>query len=277
LLSERLEARRRWHPPVIGPVDGFLLFLRWLWCAASIAKIAAAFELNSDTLQKRLHEVAEEVHDVLVGTYITEQAGARLPRRQDLPGCELIVDATAHDRRRPVGRYQQAQKYFSGKHHTYHLKLQVVTNRDGLAVHVVPGVPGAQNNIQSFRDGIHEIEQLVAMHEGDPCHILADKGYVGEIPSDTAVLMTAHKPAPGYYLSQQQLRENQLFSRHRVLVENFFGRVVVKFYIMVRTWVFADDFYPAIFPICCALVNFDLRQQGDCRCGGRTAISIACT
>jgi hypothetical protein len=54
-LSEGLEVRRRGHPPVIGPINGFLLFLRWLRCAASIAKIAAAFELNPDTLQKSVH------------------------------------------------------------------------------------------------------------------------------------------------------------------------------------------------------------------------------
>jgi hypothetical protein len=51
---------------VIGPIDGFLLFLHWLRCAVPIAKIAAALSLNADTLQKRLHEVMEQVHSVLV-------------------------------------------------------------------------------------------------------------------------------------------------------------------------------------------------------------------
>jgi hypothetical protein len=35
----------------------------------------------------------------------------------EAPG--LIVDATMHDRGRPVGRDEDAQKYFSGKHHIY--------------------------------------------------------------------------------------------------------------------------------------------------------------
>jgi hypothetical protein len=113
-----------------------------------------------------------------------------------------------------------------------------------------------------LRDYVSGIEQLVVMHEGEPCHILADKGYIGESHSDTVVLVTPHRPPPGLYLSQQQLHENQVLSRNHVLVGNFFGRLVVKLYIMVKGWAFAEDFYPAIFRICCALVNFDLRPDG---------------
>jgi hypothetical protein len=83
------------------------------------------------------------------------------------------VDATVQDRGPPVGRYEDAQKYFSGKHHIYCLKSQVVTNREGLAVHVVAGVPGVQHDLRLFRDYVREIEDLVAMHEGESCHILA--------------------------------------------------------------------------------------------------------
>jgi hypothetical protein len=97
---------------VIGPTDSFLLFLHWLRQAAPIVKIAGAFSLNADTFQKCHHEMTDQVHDVLVDIYITGQARAPLPRRLDYPGCGILVDATVQDRGRPVGRYENAQKYF---------------------------------------------------------------------------------------------------------------------------------------------------------------------
>jgi hypothetical protein len=45
-------------------------------------------------------------------------------------------------------------------------------------------------------------------------------------------------------------------------VENFFGRPQGKFAIMTHRWTFGEPRYPAVFTVCCALVNFDLRRQG---------------
>jgi hypothetical protein len=73
---------------------------------------------------------------------------------------------------------------------------------------------------------------------------------------------------PSGYLSQEEVRHNRRLSHHRVIVENFFGRLCAKFHIMVRRWAFGEQLHPAVFRICCAFVNLDmLRPGGALRAG----------
>jgi hypothetical protein len=46
-----------------------------------------------------------------------------------------------------------------------------------------------------------------------------------------------------------------------VIVENFFGRLGNKFEITDRRLALLESFYPVVFEICCALVNFDTRPR----------------
>jgi hypothetical protein len=86
--------------------------------------------------------------------------------------------------------------YYSGKHRHYCLKSQVITNREGLAVHIVAGVPGAKHDFQLFQENLAAVEELVAAHPGEPTHILADKGYNrGRGFGDGGAGYTAESPA----------------------------------------------------------------------------------
>jgi hypothetical protein len=135
-------------------------------------------------------------------------------------------------------------------------------------MHVVAGVPGSTHDLALFRDTSERLAQLIAQkpHQ-QPRAILADKGYIGFIPTDRARLhlLTPHKKPYQGSLTAVDTRENATVSSQRVVVENFFGRLSTKFHIMVRRWGFDDEYYPIIFEICCALVNFDI-QHGS---GGR--------
>jgi hypothetical protein len=142
------------------------------------------------------------------------------------------------------------------------LKSQVITNRDDLDVHIVAGVYGAKHDFQLFRDNLAAIEELVASYPGEPSHILAEKGYAGDVGSRMVVLVISHKARPGLPLVPRERRENAVLSRNRVIVENFFGRLHGKFAIMAHRWTFGERGYPAVFTFCYSLVNFDLRTQG---------------
>jgi hypothetical protein len=223
--------------------------------------------LRPDTLHRHLIEVAEVTHDILVGKYIDDQAAAPLPVHSELPGCGLVVDATVHNRGRPCIPFEDAKQYFSGKHRIYCLKSQVITNRDGVAVHVVAGVHGSMHDFRLFCENLPAVEQLVAMHPGEPTAIMAD---MGDTNSRTLRLVTPHRQPPQGRLSHQEIRENREIASNRVIVENFFGRLQGKFHLMVRRWSQRESLYPTFFRICCALTNFDLRPDGGSplRAGG---------
>jgi hypothetical protein len=48
-----------------------------------------------------------------------------------------------------------------------------------------------------------------------------------------------------------------------VIVENFFGRLRTKFAILIKRWPLDDASDSIIFELCCALVNFDIRPEGN--------------
>jgi hypothetical protein len=142
------------------------------------------------------------------------------------------------------------------------LKSQVLTNRGGFAVLVHAGIPGAQHDLSLLRRTLPDIEQLIMAHPGQPCEILADKAYIGDIGSRVVRLVTRQKQLPNRFLNSDQVRDNNPLSHHRVVIENFFGRLSGKFRIIIGRWAFLEEFYPKIFRVCCALVNFDILRPG---------------
>jgi hypothetical protein len=258
LVETELDVLKRGRARIIGPLDSLLLFLHWLRTANAADRIASAFSLKGTTLASQLHKVAQAIHRPLVEEYITAIAAEPLRESASFPRCGLIVDATVQKRGRPVGEFADAKKYFSGKHWIYCLKSQVITNRAGLALHIVAGVPGSVHDFKIFKDNSEGLAEYIRQHHGEATKILADKGYIGPSVSPVINVFTPKKPGRNNILSQSDLTYNEGLSSARVVVENFFGRLSTKFHIMVRRWAHEDEYYPIIFEICCALTNFDL-------------------
>jgi hypothetical protein len=277
-LEPVLARPQRGRVRVIGAIDSLFLFLHWLRTGSSINMIAAGFNLRQETLHKRMLEVVKLIETPLTARYLDEMAKAPFHGDDDFGGCGLVVDATVQNRGRPAGQFADVVKYFSGKHRLYCLKSQVVVNRSGFAVLVHAGLLGSQHDLAVFRQTLPDVERLVRAHPGEPCHILADKGYIGEIASQWVHLVTPVRQPQNGYLGQEEIRHNRVLSRQRVIVENFLGRLSAKFHIMVRRWAFSEQLYPSVFRICCALVNFDmLRPRGALRAGDGTFYRKALT
>lgn len=262
LVEGRLTLGGRGRPRAIGPKDSLLLFLNWLRTGNSLELVATGFELKKATVDRTVKEVARVATPISVDRFITRQARMPFPAQEDFADCGLVVDARVQDRGRPVGTQLEAKSYYSGKHHLYCLKSQVVTNRDGLAVLVDAGVRGATHDLTLFRQGVRGVEALIDAHPGEPCKILADKAYIGDSGSPRVVLVTPIKKEPGLFLTAAQLTYNRIHARNRIVVENFFGRLTAKFSITLYRWAGDVSLYPTVFLACCALVNFDLRPDG---------------
>jgi hypothetical protein len=110
----------------------------------------------------------------------------------------------------------------------------VITNRLGFAVHIVAGLPASRHDFGLFCDYLTSVEELVGPHRGERCGILADKGYVGTLASTTVKLTTPYKTPRGEYLSPEERHAIRLLSSERVVIENYFGKLSVKFQLMAR-------------------------------------------
>jgi hypothetical protein len=128
-------------------------------------------------------------------------------------------------------------------------------------LHVVADVPGSVHDLALFRSTVTELEELVASKPNGSRKILANQGCIDFTDSQILKLMTLYKKPRNGALSQAQLAANKKLSSARVLLENYFGRLSNRFLIMVRRWGFEEQFYPAIFKICCALENYDILAE----------------
>jgi hypothetical protein len=95
---------------------------------------------------------------------------------------------------------------------------------------------------------------------------MAEKRYLGNIGPATVHLVRPPKQSPGRYLNQEQLLENRVLARNRIVIENFFGRLTGKFDVMGRPGAFAKAVFPRVFEIRCSRVNVD--DPGQAFCGG---------
>jgi hypothetical protein len=148
VIEAQITVPTRGRRPAIGAKESFFLFLRWLRSANPIDQIATHFDLRSPMLYKHLNKLALAVHGPLATKFITD-----LPEQplrvtgSDYRSYGLVVDVTVQKRVQPVAAFEEARRYFSGKHRIYCPKSQVVTNRHGVALHVVAGVPGSVHDL----------------------------------------------------------------------------------------------------------------------------------
>jgi hypothetical protein len=186
------------------------LFLHWLRSANPIDQIAAHFDLKFPTLYKHLHKLALAVHNRLVTKYMTDLREQPLRvTGDDYRSYGLVVDATVQKRGWPAASFEEARRYFSEKHWIYCLKPQAVTNRQGLALHVVAGVPGSVDDLTLFRSSVTDLEELVASKPNEPTKIPADKKYIGFADSQILQLMTPYNKPRNGVLIQVQLATNK--------------------------------------------------------------------
>jgi hypothetical protein len=180
VIEAQITVPTRGRRPVIGAKDSLFLFVHWIRSVNPIDQIAAHFDLRSPTLYKHLHKLALAVHDPLVTKYTTDLWEQPLRvTGSDYRSYGLVVDATVQKRGWPAASFEEVRRYFSGKYPIYCLKSQVVTNRQGLALHVVAGVPGSVHDLAPFRSTVSELEELMARKPNEPTKIHADKGYIG--------------------------------------------------------------------------------------------------
>uniref|UniRef100_H3GYU3 DDE Tnp4 domain-containing protein n=1 Tax=Phytophthora ramorum TaxID=164328 RepID=H3GYU3_PHYRM len=191
--------------------------------------------------------------------------------------CALYaVDVTFQQSWRPGGFIQENDKYYSGKHHLYGLKVEVSVDTRGFAINCSEHAKGATHDITMFKDNksFHQAKMAKlpgeeVLHDDGPLKekfpnewaILADKGYQG-----LANYLRCIHPKKGRSLSRAEETSNDQISSDRVIVENYFGRLNVLWRITTDKYRWNESLYDDVFRLSVALTNFHvsispLREQ----------------
>ena len=253
-IEKAVNTSKRGRKTKFTPLDQFILFLHFLKSYPRLESMKPILHIEASTYQRIILKFLNEASPVLEDRLITKIAKeCQIITKEDFPNAGYVVDATVQKINEPDLSWEISRQYFSGKHYIYCLKSQVIVTLQGLVVHIVSGIKGADHDKSIFNESIDDFLENTSRLEGEN-QIIADKGYVD---SDTDVLITPVKGAY-YTLSRDALLHNDKVSKIRIIIENFFGRLKCRYRIMSEQYRGSHGCYPAIFKTCCALVNFEL-------------------
>jgi hypothetical protein len=133
IVSATLTEAKRGRKQVVGPIDGFFLLLCWLRKAVPIGSMAVVFQMHVAPVYKTRKKITKDVHEHLIHQFILKAATQPVTAGENFLGCGLIADATVQWRGRPIGEFEEARLFFSGKQQIDCITWQVMTNREGMA------------------------------------------------------------------------------------------------------------------------------------------------
>lgn len=245
--------------PQIAQKDVFIILLHFFRRYPRLEEMSAALGMTASKLSKIIDKAINAAFERYVPLLINRPAETiDLPTDQNVPECGYIVDATVQRILVPTGTFEQKKQWFSGKHGSYCLKSQVITDMKGAAIMVNSGYVGSIHDMHIFRETMEEWHRIAILHPKTPQKVLADKGYQA---NDVPELVTPIKGTPDK-LSRQDNAFNERIGKTRIVVENFFGRLKNRYAIIGSVYRHSHELYPKIFNLCCAFTNFEIRLCG---------------
>jgi hypothetical protein len=217
------------------------------------------FGVNHNTLNNALRTVMKPCHSVFTNKIIEEIQAKDLIKVSKYPEAKLIVGATINRIHIPSGNFEDKKLFFNGKHKSYCLKSQIITNRQGLCFLIHSDFAGSYHDFRIFNEEIVDIEKLFGKHSNikNPV-ILADKRYIGNVQSSSIKCLMPKRNPPNSQLLQLDIKRNRKISSEKVIIENYFERLQQKYHIMSQTFRSERVNFSFYFEICCSLTNFDI-------------------
>jgi len=264
--------------PRINNFDSFFLLLNFLHVYLQANKLATLFGITEGTYHETVHKSLKIVGPLLTALYLKPMSFQSLLESNALnakfPQAMMIIDGRFQESYRPVGRFNEAKRYFSGKHWDYGLKTTVGIYPNGRAVFVTKHDPGSvHGKIQiTSSENLALILGLIRKRPEDAqydCHdpdaalkspknwaVLGDKAYIG-CDSSFRVICPS-KPSKNHPLTLEEKALNQKISSERILIENYFGRLVSKFAVMKELYRGDHNLYDDLCHVCHALTNYHI-------------------
>ena len=236
-------------------------------------KHAADFRLQPSAFERMVDKMLGVIEPILTSLYIVKPSGMGYRKFDNFPYALYATDVKFQQSNRPGGTFQDAKKYFSGKHHLYGLKVECSVSADGRCVDVTKHYAGSVTDASIFIENLDTHLQMLKKTDADrvlpssdfqegasrfPDHwaVLVDKGYQG-MGVHVRTIQPKKQPPHGS-LSADDIDRNRLVSHDRVIVENFFGRVNMLWRVMYKTYTWKEERYDQLVRVCFALTNFHI-------------------
>jgi len=219
-----------------GPFDEFLLLLNFFKFYPLFDQFAQYCGYNQATsVEVLLRRVIETVWEFVKPVSKRYQDEKKKISFEQYPEVALIIDVTFQPCYRPTGRFYEARYYWSHKHYQYGIKTEVGTSPNGCAMFVSKHYPGSVHDFTLFSKNLQNYQSFLQKKTTDNSindigelrnkyphswALMADRGYEGAARFIRAIL-----PKKGTRLSLEDTTRNRKFNEHRVIIENFFGRM----------------------------------------------------
>lgn len=267
---------RRGKRGIDSPKDLLFMLLVVLKHGGEWGFLATMFNRNVSTFEKSIMRFIDVILDSLMDRFflqVRRECTMRVLTSNQMvfsnfPTALYACDVKFHHTNRPRGSMRDVKAYFSGKHKLYGYKTEVSVAPNGMAIYASEHVPAAVSDIEIFKRNIRTHRQLTLKDddeksiadpdslENDAWAILFDKGYVG-CQQLVRAFIPKKKPIRGSLSTTDKIR-NGLLSSDRVIVENWFGRLVSLWGIMFKQYRWSEGNYDTFFALCLCLTNFHI-------------------
>lgn len=238
--------------------DRMLVFLIYARLYPSYLLLEYLFNIDESNICRIIHEF----EPILSKKIIINRHGKKITSIDELKRIipdldKILVDATEQKIQRPRKKSIR-NKYHSGKKKAFTIKTQIITNKNGLILHVSDPSPGRTHDYKDFKES--PIPKWLKQNS----HITAfgDSGYQGvntDYP-DIKFNIPIKRHKAKIKLTRSEKIRNTKQRKNRIKVEHAIGRLK-KFRILADTYRNSKKNYSAIFKSIVSLTNFRMLER----------------
>jgi hypothetical protein len=248
-------------------IDRFFILMVFLTSGCTLTQMGSGLGVSRALITRVVHQTLDDVQAPLEQFFPATQADIQCEATFDNhPDAFGIVDASPIFIQRPT---KHQDEYYSGKFKRHCVKVQACITPDGQCVHLSKVYRGRTHDKAMFdHSGLAEFLLFHPPGSDAPRHqiIIGDLGYLGINRTCPGALLPHKKPAHGR-LTPEQKHENQILSRDRILIENFFGRWKMLFGVCHEVYRGDLKLLSKVVRVTIAITNWYLRlhplRQGD--------------
>lgn len=267
IVEEKLIPTGRGRRKQFLPIDQLFLTLTWLQSGMTYSKLSTIFSLSFTKVQRIITDTVISIADKLYNRFISHKVVLSPDDRKfkHFPDAVGACDVALLFVNKPRSNETQKQ-YYSAKHKMHGIKLQATVNPSGQCIHTDLSQLGHVHDKKVFdvSSALDLVEYEETLPNGSKVKkhypLLFDKGYTGVNRYFPEAIVTQKKPI-GRDLTSQENKYNHDVESDRVIVENFFGRMRVKWGILAAKFRSDRDILPNVARICVALTNLNIRDQ----------------
>ena len=273
----------------VSPKDCFFMTLTVLNHGGTWDFLARIFNCKGANFERLIVRFIKNAAPLFYEKFVIHNEKAytmsRLSKNKNLfnnhPYARYATDVCFQQSYRPSGSMMEAHPWYSGKHKLHGYKFEASVLPIGLCISCSPHFRGRRSDLEIMqgrkkyhdyaskkKDGEAQYTdegegvELFGNHSG----ILVDKGYQG-IKEFLRGIHPIRKPI-GRILTPNELHYNKNVSSDRIIVENYFGRLLTLWSVLSHKWKWSEDLYDSVLNICVGLTNVHIKmnplRHSDC-------------